>query len=98
MLCAAFAYMHFLTRAAHCVFSRAAAESSAQQRGQQLLDELAAELAALEEEIEAPEGMTKWYTEVEGVLAKMDSLQTGYQVSEPFGRKLVYCDAYPWGS
>ena len=49
-------------------------------QGQQLLDELEEELRALDEEAEGGGGIGGWVSEYEGVLAKMDRLQSGYQV------------------
>ena len=47
--------------------------------GSRLMAELEAELADLDRGLEESELMT-WESELEEVLAKMDTLQTGYQV------------------
>lgn len=52
--------------------------SSSSLRGQQLLDELEAELRALDEDALGTQ-VSGWYLDYQGVLAKMDRLQSGYQ-------------------
>lgn len=47
--------------------------------GQQLLDELERELQAIEEDAVGNE-VSGWFADFESVLAKMDRLQSGYQV------------------
>jgi hypothetical protein len=48
-------------------------------RGKELLEELEAELRVLDE-VEGSCDLTAWCCDYETVLAKMDRLQTGYQV------------------
>lgn len=58
----------------------AAAASVPVGRGQQLLDELEAELKALDEGNDV-EAAASWYQEVDTLLMRMDALQTGYQAA-----------------
>jgi len=51
-------------------------------RGDELLAELEAELAELDEQLEGSE-VVAWESDLQDVLAKMDALQTGYQAGLP---------------